>query len=908
MVDSNKVSHLESLVTTQVYHLMKGKVPTEIEIMNIASMVRGLVNANDEEYTQALKNIHSKMAITIDEGILIKDDQEFVEWYPERRAEIEFKFWNRYKEYLLIEKGWSTKVVNNIDKVSNDIVGLLGDPQSHSTWKRRGLVIGDVQSGKTSNFTAICNKATDVGYNVIIILTGVVENLRKQTQERQDTDLVGYDSIRLLNDKGVNNKKVGVGNFNKEIRLMTFTSAKNDFKSTILESVGLSLKSCNDTALFVVKKNKRILENLEAWLKDYNADENGIIDASVLIIDDEADNASVNTKEDEKPTAINRCIRNLLKCFKRESYVAVTATPYANIFINDYTDEEVEDNYGQDLFPKDFIYCLTSPSNYIGAKELFNDNGKYERSLEKIRDAEQVIPIKHKSDFNIIDIPDSLREAVYHFILVNAIRDKRGDVHTHRSMLINVSRFTNVQNQLCDYLNEWMEEIRRNTNGFSCLTHDESLKNKYINDLHKVWEYFEFEKVTGFNWNEIRTKYLAKAMFNIKVQSVNQSTGATSLDYSLYKKEGLRVIAVGGNSLSRGLTLEGLCTTYFYRNSQTYDTLMQMGRWFGYRTNYDDLFKVWMTPIAIDWYRTICVATEELKREIKRMNNRNFTPKDFGLKVRENPTSLIVTARNKMRHTEIIERDIDISGRVLETVNIDRNSNILKNNYDVVIETLENINTCEFEQKKENRTIVVKNIAKEIVIDLISKFKTPDACINNLAYNKMAIINYIDSVDHLDKWDLIIPSGSIDNIIKFNIGRINSGIQKQKRTLNYSDKKFISILKKNGRIITGESLKLGLTEEEKEAVENKIREEYDEKVTGSDYLFEGRNPLLFIHFIEDDSKLSQDNDVNLPNNTLVALSLAFPKVDKIKKTIKKARYRLNTVAIRQLYDFGEDDE
>ena len=164
------------------------------------------------------------------------------------------------------------------------------------------------------------------------------------------------------------------------------------------------------------------------------------------------------------------------------------------------------------------------------------------------------------------------------------------------------------------------------------------------------------------------------------VQAVNQRTGAASLDYAKHRENGLRVIAVGGNSLSRGLTLEGLSTSYFFRNSQMYDTLLQMGRWFGYRDGYQDLCRVWLTPDARDWYEHITMASDELRAEFRRMRQQDLTPRDFGLKVRAHPDSLIVTALNKMRQSKRIERIISISRKYLETPRLKRNENVLRAN------------------------------------------------------------------------------------------------------------------------------------------------------------------------------------------------------------------------------------
>ena len=136
----------------------------------------------------------------------------------------------------------------------------------------------------------------------------------------------------------------------------------------------------NTTVVFVIKKNKSILNNLIRWLKSNNADTRGVISKSLLLSDDEADNASVNTNDPEKdPTAINKAIRELLKLFRQSSYLGITATPYANIFINPDNEDEMR---GDDLFPRDFIYALSPPTNYIGAEDIF---GVMKRILLNIR-------------------------------------------------------------------------------------------------------------------------------------------------------------------------------------------------------------------------------------------------------------------------------------------------------------------------------------------------------------------------------------------------------------------------------------------------------------------------------------------------------------------------------------------
>src|SRR5262249_40239617 len=235
---------------------------------------------------------------------------------------------------------------------------------------------------------------------------------------------------------------------------------------------------------------------------------------------------------------------------------------------------------------------------------------------------------------------------------------------THRSMLVNVSRFTAVQDQVATLLHAWLAQIQQDIRNYSQLPTREALRNTTIAELRATYD--EEFGTTEFSWETVQ-KALVAGVLPVAIQAVNQRTGAASLDYAKHRENGLRVIAVGGNSLSRGLTLEGLSTSYFFRNSQMYDTLLQMGRWFGYRDSYADVCRIWLTKEAQHWYAHITEAAEELRAEIGRMRSLNLTPSEFGLKVRAHPDALIVTARNKMRAARTVERIISLSKEGLET-------------------------------------------------------------------------------------------------------------------------------------------------------------------------------------------------------------------------------------------------
>ncbi|RYE37977.1 MAG: endonuclease, partial [Sphingobacteriales bacterium] len=404
------------------------------------------------------------------------------------------------------------------------------------------------------------------------------------------------------------------------------------------------------------------------------------------MIDDEADNASVNTNP-KKATAINASIRNLLKVFPRSSYIGFTATPFANVFINP---ETTSDMLGDDLFPRDFIYTLDAPTNYFGASKIFGDKAD-PKHLISINDAEHIFGeiskddntitsdiAKLKNDSIVSEIPKSLVTAVQCFLLVNAIMDLRNNSQKHRSMLVNVSHYTNIQNQVADILDGVLRRMQEDIRHYSMLEDIDSQKNSTMSDLHFL---FETEYLSsGATWDEIKS-VLASSSIPVQLCTVNQKLGSANLDYSLYKENGLRTIAVGGNSLARGITLEGLCVSYFYRRTQMYDALLQMGRWFGYRKGYEDLFRIWISDASSDWYSYISVASDELRDSIRQMQNSRLKPVDVGLRIRAHPEALLITARNKMRDSEVITGSINLNNELKEATRLSSESDVILGNY-----------------------------------------------------------------------------------------------------------------------------------------------------------------------------------------------------------------------------------
>lgn len=922
---ASNMDQLAGIISSSINKGYSEIPPTEAQFdemaLNLRHSLQSLFTVSDVEFEAIRRKLKAKVVIQMDLGIAIMDKKRpHQSWLPTRRADLDFFFWERYKNYLEEVKGWNPRVTGSLARVSDEIVDLLGNPQNATPFQRRGLVLGDVQSGKTANYTAICNKAADTGYNVIIVLAGTMENLRQQTQERLDAEFSGRKSEYLLDPKRyIENIPVGVGKYGQDKRIESFTSVIKDFDKNILRQLSLSLQSVNTTVVFVIKKNKSILNNLIRWLQSNNSDASGVIKKSLLLIDDEADNASVNTNTPEKdPTAINKAIRNLLNLFHQTSYLGITATPYANIFIDP---ENANEMAGDDLFPRDFIYALSPPTNYIGANEIFGGSyetpAQYKNSLEPIYPIEMdsFLPFNHRKMHTVSELPPSMKEAMAYFLLLNGIRDIRGDISKHRSMMIHVSRFTDIQNQIRDLATAWIIQIRSELQNYASLPETQSAKIPGISYLKVIWEKHRLAEKAGkpsnpMPWHQFLSEYLFKAVAPIDVRAVNQQSGATSLNYFNHKDDGLRVIAVGGNSLSRGLTLEGLSVSYFYRRSQMYDTLLQMGRWFGYRPDYDDLFKIWISEEAIDWYGYITAAAEELKLEIARMKNTNLTPMDFGLKVRQDPASLIVTARNKMRAATYVNRPITVSGRLLETPRLKADTTSLKSNEDTFKDFVKRLPQIGVRTQRKDANYFWTDVNKDEVELLLREFKTHPWQLN---FQGGALADFIKDNEKISNWDVFIAEGSGDMLYNISCGDETLSIKPESRAVKATNSQ-ISISGTKVRVGAGGAAKIGLTEKEKEIAEHNFRKlrPNARHIPDKAYLDIQRKPILILHIIAVDKEATNSNgvlrsqiesDVNVPDY-IFALGIGIPANGEEKT----ANYMVNLVEFRNYYDFDEDED
>lgn len=896
----NKEDNMKAFIAMVISSITKRKVNNEIEIDNIIKQLASLPMFNDleEETLQNIrKQIHTECAIQLDNGIAIIA-KNHIKWFKNKKVDLTMSYWNRYESYLLNNKGFAPNVINTMDEVTDELTDLLGDPNINARFQRRGLIIGDVQSGKTANYTGLICKAADSGYKVIVLLTGTIEKLRKQTQTRLDEGFIGMDSSAMIKQK--ENVYVGVGKYNPNLHPMVLTSKTSDFNTNLANNLGFTLSSLKEPVLFVIKKNVSVLSKLNSWLRTFNLNGNKQIDTSLLMIDDEADNASINTNpEDRDPTKTNANITEMLGMFTRASYVGFTATPFANIFIDPDTDDEMKT---ENLFPKDYIYSLNSPSNYIGARNIFVDGAEHKGMLREIRDGEIYFPLSHKIDYKVTKLSSSLISAINTFLIANAIRDLRKDYTSHRSMIINISRFVDVQEQIGKLVGNYLKVVQDATKLYGKLPKEQALKDNSLESLYNT--FIEHYPNIEFKWEQIQDT-IAKAIATIEVLVVNQRTYGL-LNYDDNEETGLRAIVIGGMSLSRGLTLEGLMTSYFYRNSKMYDTLMQMGRWFGYRKNYEDLCTIWMDEENIEWYKHISQATDELKRDVRRMRDMGATPLEFGLRVRNDAETLLVTARNKMRTAKEVTRNISLSGEYIETPKLYNDYYKNKQNLGAIHIMLEELNTKRTEIGKSGNSLGYMNVDKDVIINLLKSINISYA---NIQFDPIAIAEFINNYKgkELEKWDIVFINGDSNNI--FNLNQENK-INRVER--NYLLKKeLIQISGAKNRLGGANDAKFGLEKERIEDIKLHFYENPDnknKKTIPQKYYFANsikRNPLLTIYVID----LKEDVDgitYNLRGEPLVGFGIGIPLLSDEKT--KYAHYQLNKIAQAALDDDDIGDE
>ena len=778
--------------------LHQGQITDEVllSVIEKASAIN-IVEGQTFDKQELFEILRADYSVGKGEITILSDNVE--PWLNDEKANINFELWNRYKLYM--SENDPSFPVNDLDDFTDKILDKCVNPKKAGTWDRRGMVVGHVQSGKTSNYVGLINKATDAGYKVIIIIAGTISSLRRQTQERIDSGYIGRNSSAFIREN--QNRLIGVGKYKSETDIYSLTSSyyksgdEGDFSQSVANRLNIPIGK--NPVVFVIKKNKSILENLIDWFsKNENIREvDGtpkLFDVPALIIDDEADAASVNASRDINDIkTINRLIRTLLNIFNQNTFIGYTATPYANLFISqDYNEEQTTAvknktyKIGEDLFPRDFIINIKAPTNYIGAAKIFGyENANPELTKEPL-DIFREIGDYDPPFFRTINrenkdilpeyLPPSLERAIKSFILTCAIRRVRGHENKHNSMLVHVALLVRWIDRVAYLVNEKTKEYKN-----AIQSEDETLLNElkelyetdFLPTTKNVLDNLDYTdiRIKEHSWEEVK-KELKNAVLKIDVRSVHGTRSTTNLEYHNIEEidynrheSGLSVIAVGGSRLSRGITLEGLSISYYIRTTRMYDSLMQMGRWFGYRPGYVDLCRLYTTNQIFEWFNHITMATEEMRNDFDEMTVTHQRPKDFRLKVRNHHGLLTITSLNKLHFSEDIE--ISFSGENPQTYCLLKTKSAIENNF-TSLKTL--IYTIGF-PTKENRIETGKGKIRylfypssniEPICNFIDTFKIEQPSISNATLSEY--IKTQSRANKIKEWSICIVSNTDEKV------------------------------------------------------------------------------------------------------------------------------------------------
>lgn len=778
--------------------LHQGQITDEVllSVIEKASAIN-IVEGQAFDKQELFEILRADYSIGKGEITILSDDVE--PWLNDEKANINFELWNRYKLYM--SKNDPSFPVNDLDDFTDKILDKCVNPKKQGSWDRRGMVVGHVQSGKTSNYVGLINKATDAGYKVIIIIAGTISSLRRQTQERIDSGYIGRNSSAFIREK--ENKIVGVGNYTIGTDIYSLTSAyyksgdEGDFNQAIAKRLNIPIGK--NPVVLVIKKNKSILENLIDWFSnDVNAKvvdgTPKLFDVPALIIDDEADAASVNASRDINDIkTINRLIRTLLNIFNQNTFIGYTATPYANLFISqDYNEEQTtvvkNKTYkiGEDLFPRDFIINIKAPTNYIGAAKIFGyENANSELTKEPLdifREIDDYDPPffrtinRENKDILPEYLPPSLERAIKSFILTCAIRRVRGHENKHNSMLVHVALLVRWIDRVAYLVNEKTKEYKNAIQSEDATLLNE-LKELYETDFlpttKNVLDNLDYTdiRIKEHTWEEVK-KELKNSVLKIDIRSVHGTRSTTNLeyhnieeiDYNRYEN-GLSVIAVGGSRLSRGITLEGLSVSYYIRTTRMYDSLMQMGRWFGYRPGYVDLCRLYTTNQIFEWFNHITMATEEMRNDFDEMTATHQRPKDFRLKVRNHHGLLTITSLNKLYFSQDIE--ISFSGENPQTYCLLKTKSAIENNFNALKSLISTIGFPAKENRIETskgktRYLFYPNSNIEPVCNFIDAYKIEQPSISNATLSEY--IRTQSRTNKIREWSICLVSNTDEKV------------------------------------------------------------------------------------------------------------------------------------------------
>lgn len=723
-------------------------------------------------------------------------------WFKDHESS-EGYYWDRLRTFLIDKKGRSLDEVNSLHKESDLVLShledpLLIDPQGAlAPFDVRGLVLGYVQSGKTANFTALIAKAADRGYKLVIVLSGIHNSLRQQTQIRLDRELGLVDGP----------DSVGYPTAVQEWWGITSSEEGGDFKP----ATNPGPLAQGSRGLMVVKKNATVLRRLAKWLERVPAD------TPTLIIDDEADQASINTgtplaeqtdltaedvdetsdASEIDPSTINGLIREITNKFRRVSYVAYTATPFANVLIDP---DASTATHGKDLFPSEFIISLSRPATYFGASRFFG-NGEEREGQSKLNvvrfipddEVASLAPPTSMARLWKPTVSDSLMSALLNWILASAANDYRNGTQLS-SMLIHTSSSIQKQNdlktalvgQFAELVNQWTYS-----------------RDKLSQTLHAMWDQdfvptsADFNKFPPISFEDLLPgiDHLLGSRTPVKVLALNSSS-QDMLDYDADPHQ--KLILVGGNRLSRGLTLENLLVSFYVRSSTAYDTLLQMGRWFGYRGKYADLTRLWTSEEIYEKFRHLSLVEDDLRDEISAYAARELTPLDMAPKIRAHP-AMLVTARNRMGTGSHVK--LSYSGQLIQTIHFDlERVDILEANLSLTSQFLGYLGSP---AAVENNRPMWLNVPVDYIVPFLQRFQ---AAKGNEGFDMANLSNYVlmqaQKAEELTNWTVAIAGNASPNS---NLGTETFGGDSLLQVNRISRTRLNSSSQSVGALVTGAS-------------------------------------------------------------------------------------------------------
>lgn len=698
----------------------------------------------------------------------------FEEWDP-----AEGYLWRRLRSYLIDDKAWSLRDVEGLDASSDNVLKHLEDPRLDSphaktAFRIQGLVLGYVQSGKTANFTSLIAKAADRGYRLVIVLSGIHNSLRSQTQRRLDLEL------GLVADS----KGVGLPDPPHAWWRITSSELNGDFKP----GTDAGPLQQGSRGIMVVKKNATVLRRLVAWL-----DGRVPADLPVLIIDDEADQASINTnppieevdlgpdtgdypaEKELDPSTINGLIRELIEQFHRVSYVAYTATPFANVLIDPDVDSQ---RHGSDLFPADFMISLARPPAYVGAERIFGrpalerEDGSL-AGLDVIRivpdeELSALVPKGRAAATWEPVVTPSLELAIIDWLLATAAKVQRlGEGIS--SMLIHTTQKIAQQNGLAEVVDECVRDIR------NAWRYDpDSIRPRFIErwstEFRPVTVSLDAELDRTFRDIEPHLNDLLRVPEAINLLVLNSSS-RDLLDYE--SNPITKVLLIGGNRLSRGLTLEDLTVSFYVREANNYDTLLQMGRWFGYRSDFVDLTRLWTTDELVSRFRHLALVEEDLRDQIAIYEREGLTPRDVAPRIRSHP-AMLVTARNRMGSAERVRQSY--AGELLQTIRFRLGNDLwLQENLDRTRELLGSLGPPTGTFRREDGRPAWRDVPWTYVEGFLTRFRTAQ---DAMSFDADTAARYIrsqaENYSELVEWTIAVRCGSV---VDPELGGWDLGIQ-----------------------------------------------------------------------------------------------------------------------------------